>query len=175
MILICLLCIYPEICLAQQRGEALEYEAKVALIYNFAKFTTWPEETFQDAETPFVFAVLGKSPFGDALKVLDGKKIGGRRIQICHFPAVSDFESCQVLFCTPDDLMRFSEANHGLLNRQHVLTVGDKEGFTEANGILFVTFVEDHLGFKVNLRATRWAEIEISSNLLKLAITVIEE
>jgi hypothetical protein len=67
-IFICLFCIYlyPETCLAQQPGEAYEYEAKAALIYNFAKFTTWPEETFQDAEAPFVFAVLGNNPFGDA-------------------------------------------------------------------------------------------------------------
>ena len=58
---VCLLCLYPQICLAQKSGEAYEYEAKVALIYNSSKFTTWPEEAFKDAEAPFVFAILGET------------------------------------------------------------------------------------------------------------------
>ena len=175
MTLACLLFITPQICPAQQSGEAYEYEAKAALIYNFAKFTTWPDEAFENAAAPFVFAVLVNNPFGDALKILDGKKIRGRNVQTRYYPDVSDFESCQVLFSTADDLVRLTKANPGLLNQQHILTVGDENGFTEANGILFLAFVEDHLAFNVNLRAARRAGIEVSSSLLKLATIVIEE
>ena len=63
----------------------------------------------------------------------------------------------------------------GLIDENHILTVGEKAGFAKDGGILLLTFEDDHLAFVVNIDASRKAGIEISANLLRLATMVIEE
>ena len=61
----------------------------------------------------------------------------------------------------------------GLLHRLSILTVGSGKGFVESGGILQLDFVDDHLAFKINIGAARKSQIEVSSNLLKLATDII--
>jgi len=170
-------CVQPRLCDAKKPQEALEFEAKLALIYNFAKFTTWPDDTFQEDDTPFTFAVLGENPFGETWDILDGKMMHGRPIVIRHFPGLENLEdpvSVQVLYCAIDDLEFLIEENPDLLYHAHVLTVGAGKGFVAAGGILQLDFIDEHLAFEVNIGTARLTEVEISSNLLKLATDVIE-
>ena len=67
LLVLCALGLLPQICLAQEAGEAEEYQAKTALIYNFAKFVTWPKEAYANDDAPFVIATLGDNPFGIVL------------------------------------------------------------------------------------------------------------
>jgi hypothetical protein len=172
--LVCLLCTSASICLGDTPSEAYEYEAKVALLYNFAKLTVWPEGAFESHRSPFVIAVLGKNPFGDAMELLNGKKMHGRSIEIRHYLSLADCGSCQILFLTLED-PRLSKEHSGLLEKHHVLTVGEQKDFALKGGILQLTFVADHLAFEVNIDASRRAGIEMSAGLLKLAKAVIRE
>ncbi|MFT5365574.1 MAG: hypothetical protein ACI8V2_000514 [Candidatus Latescibacterota bacterium] len=170
-----LLCAYPANTTAEKTGQAYEYEAKIALLYNFAKFTVWPKDAFENDDSPFIFAVLGKNPFGDAFSLLRDKKIGGRSIEMRHFSEPLDFVPCQILYCTLTDFKRFTKVHPNLLEQQHVLTVGEQDEFVKKDGILLLLFVDDHLAFKVNTKAARSAGIEISATLLRLATEIIKE
>ncbi len=160
---------------AAERITAEEYQAKAALIYKFAKFVNWPADRLEGAKSPFIIAVLGKIPIRDSLKALAGKRIDGRSVEIRAYPDMSYFEPCHVLFCSLGDMQRFSQAQIRLLADEHVLTVGDVHGFANAGGILSLTFVDDHLAFRVNIAAAQRAGLVIDSNVLRLAIEVIDD
>lgn len=152
-----------------------EYPAKVALLYNFAKFVTWPKNTFKSDNSPFIIGILGENEFGEALKTIANKTIHGRTIKIRQFRNISDFEPSQILFTNSTLLDRFLRTNPGLLDKLSVLTVGQDKGFLNAKGILLLTVEKDHLVFKINLDSARRANIEIRANLLNLAAKVYGE
>lgn len=172
--LVALLLLYPYSGAAGRLDEAEEYQAKAALLYNFAKLVTWPEDSFGAADAPFVFAILGQNPFGHALKLIQGKSMHGRPIEIRHYPTITDFKPCQVLFCSPKDLRQLKAQYPEQLRAGHVLTVGQQDPFAHNGGILYLTFVENHLAFIINLGAARRTGLDISASLLSLALDVIE-
>ncbi len=156
-------------------NEAGEYQAKVALLFNFAKLASWPPEAFTTGDSTFVFAILGPNPFGSALDLIRGKSMHGRPIEIRYYNSVAEFQPCQVLFCSPDSLHRLRQQHSASFAMRHVLSVGQASDFARMGGILHLTFEDDHLAFIVNLSAARHAQIEISANLLSLAVEVIED
>ena len=93
---------YPYSGAAGRLDEADEYQAKTALLYNFAKLVNWPAGAFAAAADPFVFAILGSNPFGRSLQLIQGKSMHGRPIEVRHYPSIGDFKPCQVLFCSPE-------------------------------------------------------------------------
>ena len=149
-----------------------EYPAKAALIYNFAKFVTWPESSFEQSEQSFSIGWFGETALGDAFKTISNKKIHGRRIKVHHFRDVSDFKPCQILYANSDFLDRFSKENPGLLEKLNVLTVGEGSDFLDIKGVLLITIIDNHLAFEVNLKSAQRANIEISANLLNLAADI---
>ena len=61
----------------------LEYQVKMAYLYNFAKFIQWPDSTFADSTSPIVIALLGKDPFGSLLdRAVEKRRAQGRSMQI---------------------------------------------------------------------------------------------
>ena len=172
--MIALLLFYPYSGAAGRLDEADEYQAKTALLYNFAKLVTWPEDAFGAADAPFVFAILGSNPFGRSMQLIEGKRMHGRPIEVRHYPTVADFKSCQVLFCSPKDLQKLKGQHPKQLRQGHVLIVGQKDPFAHNGGILYLTFAEDHLAFVINLGAARRTGLDISASLLSLALYVIE-
>lgn len=166
--------ISQEICLGKNLNEAKEYEAKAALLYNFAKFVTWPESAFKHSKSPFVIAILGKNIFGNAIKTIEGMEIHGRPIKILYFHDMEDFEPCHILYFCSDDLSEFGK-HSGIFPKHHVLTVGEKDGFVRVGGVLLFMINKDHLAFKVNIAAAREANLQLNANLLNLAKEVIEK
>ena len=84
---------------SRQTRPITEYDLKVAYVYNFARYFTWPKEAFADARAPFVIGVLGDDPLGRGLDdVARRKTVRGRRIEIRRFKAWKDYKTCQILF-----------------------------------------------------------------------------
>jgi hypothetical protein len=69
LILMVSYCMMPPICSPEvvRSGSPVEYKIKAAFLLNFAKFITWPDQTFTSPQQPFSFCVLGQDPFGTAL------------------------------------------------------------------------------------------------------------
>ncbi len=154
-----------------ESSQELEYKLKAAFLFNFARFTQWPNSANNTA-TPFVFCVLGKDPFGVALSGLQERSIGDKAIKLHYAENIPDgIDQCQVLFVSKSEigsLQRILSFTKG----KPIVTVSDIEGFAEANGMFEFINTEGKLSFIINNSIAQNSGIHISSSLLNLASKV---
>jgi hypothetical protein len=148
-----------------------EYLIKAAILYNLAKFATWPETAFSGAEAPVRLCVLGHDPFGAALQSLRGKRVGRRQLAVAMSTDVGDVPACHVLFVSGSEAHQLGEILD-TVSRLPILTVADFEHFATAGGIVGLTEVDDRSRIEVNVDAAELAGVRLSSKLLRLAVTV---
>lgn len=151
-----------------------EYLIKAAILYNFAKFTRWPAESFADADAPLQLCVFGTDPFGAALATIDGKRVGSRSLRTRLIADSSQALGCHVLFVSASERESFAEVL-AVTDRAAILTVADIPEFARAGGIITLNIVEDRTRFEVNRVAAARAGLELSAKLLRLADSVIQE
>ena len=149
-----------------------EYEVKAALLFNFARFVAWPAESFSGPDAPFVVAVVGNDPFGQALeRTLAGKTVGGRPIQIRRWRKARDRGPCQILFVAASERGSLRAVLDDVRD-QPVLTVGDMAEFATSGGIIGLVMERSHVRFEINSASATRARLAISSRLLSLARVV---
>ena len=156
--------------LAEPQGVE-EYKVKAAFLYNFTKFVEWPDGAFRDASAPFVLAILGNDPFGDALDVLKGKTVLGRPIVVRRADSLEGLGRFHMLFVPSTERSRLASVLPAA-EAMHALTVGDAPGFRSQGGIIQLLRDGDRIAFEVNLDASRRAGLKVSSKLLALAKAV---
>jgi len=155
-------------------GPSREYLIKAAILYNFAKFTRWPAESFDGADAPLQLCVFGADPFGAALASIDGKRVGERNLRTRLIADTAEVRGCHLLFVSASERESFAEVL-AATNRAAVLTVADSPDFSRAGGIITLNVVEDRTRFDVNRSAAEQAGLELSAKLLRLADSVIQE
>ena len=160
-----------EVC-ADER-EAAEYEVKAAFLYNFAKFTEWPSASFASDQAPLAICILGDNPFGKAFDPIRSKTVRNRSVAIREIVNPDAAKGCQVLFISASERERFDDILRSLGTRS-VLTVSDVKRFTQSGGMITFVTVDGKIRFEINNRAASHAGLKISSQMLKLAETVIE-
>lgn len=153
-----------------------EYEVKAAFIYNLAKFTEWPDQSdlFHEDST-IVIGILGDDPFGFSIeKVIGGKTVRGRVIQVKRFQSIEEIQSCQVLFISRSE---DSNLSHILpvLQSMSVLTVSDLSEFNRSGGMVRFFIEQNKIRLAINVEAVERAHLKISSKLLSLAKIVKED
>ncbi len=151
-----------------------EYQLKAAFIYNFAKFIEWPLSSFQDEGSPFIVGVLGKDPFGEALAVIQGKKVGKRDIGVKHFDRLDSLGKCHILYISASEKDRLQKI-FKMTEKWKVLTISDFSGFCQAGGNINFFIEEKRVRFEINLDSAQRNGLKISSQLLKLSKIVREE
>ncbi len=159
---------------AAQVTRPTESEVKAAYLYNFGRFVTWPPDRAV-AGNPFEICIVGKDPFG---KVLDatvlGERIGGRTIAIKRLSQVQQAESCSILFVSSSEEARLAtilDSSH----RFNLLTVSDLKHFAERGGVIGLVVQQDRVRFEVNRTAAERCHLQLSSELLKVAVKVIDK
>lgn len=151
-----------------------EYSVKAAFVYNFARFTEWPESAFNDAASPLRLCVLGQDPFDGALGLIAGKTIGSRELRISYPIWADDTQGCHILFISQSvqadlpDIVTY-------LGAQPVLTIGDTPDIARSGGIIGLETVENRIRFRVNLDAAQRSGLRLSSRILDLATSVHSE
>jgi hypothetical protein len=151
-------------------ASASEYRIKAAFLYNFSRFTNWPNENTA-APAGFNLCVIGENPFGDALDSLSGKAVRNRPLVIHALEQAEDQESCHLVFIGGTEQARTAEILASLEDRP-VLTASDSDGFTEQGGIIELKLVERKVRFEINVDAAERSGLVISSKLLNLATIV---
>ena len=158
---ICLLLLILLASLAPPAGAGApsrEYQIKAAFLYNFVQFVEWPADAFAAADSPIILAVVGDNPFGESLRqVIAGKSVGGRRLEVAHFPRAADVDEDDV-----DQVIRKAQ-------QKAILTVSDVDGFTRAGGVIRFYLDDGKIRFEINVAAAEKSRLKISSRLLKLA------
>jgi hypothetical protein len=143
-----------------------EYQVKAAFLYNFSQFIEWPPESFPDNESPFIIGILGNDPFGSYLdEVVSGEKTMGHPIVVKRYNDAEDISNCHILFINSS----YSQSEAEQLRHENILTVSDKNNFTNVGGIIGFFTEAGKIRFNVNIAAARSARLNISSKLLRVA------
>ena len=151
-----------------------EYTVKAAFVYNFARFTEWPDAAFQDAASPLRLCVLGQDPFDGALNTIAGKSVGSRQLLVSYPIWASEVRDCHILFISEAAGNRLSEiVTH--LEDSPVLTIGDSPDIARSGGIIGLENVENRIRFQVNLDAAHRSGLRLSSRILDLATSIHSE
>lgn len=154
---------------AQARdGDGLEYAVRAALLYNFARFASWPGDKLPQPDAPIRFCVLERDPLGDALAAtLDGKKIDGHALTLQRVAHVEDMRACHVAYLGAAGPDALPDALAG----SAVLTVYAGDATLPA-GIVRFFLDGSHVRFEINTAAAEREKLELSSRLLGVASIV---
>ena len=152
-----------------------EYELKAGFIYKFLSFVSWPDD--QPDDGTITIAILGKNPFGDAFKALEGRTIGSRVVKIKSFSRDADYEefkSCQVIYISASEEKRLKDIFKAIGNSS-ILTIGDSKKFVDKGGMIgFVKKQKKRIGIEINNVAVTRANLEIRSMLKRIAVRIID-
>jgi hypothetical protein len=165
------LCFWPVPALRAQQGKPSEYQVKAAYLYNFGKFVNWPAEYKSDGDS-FPICVLGKDPFGAVLDTtLANQSIGGKNAIPKRIAKPEDASGCRVLFISSSEDRQLKDIL-AALDKTGVLTVSDMAEFSQHGGMIEFVLEGDRVRFAVNLSNAEDAGLSLSSELLKVAVTV---
>ncbi len=166
--------VFPPVCPVGAAGAdpPVEYKIKAAFLLNFAKFITWPDQTFTSPQQPFSFCVLGQDPFGTALTPLQSRTVAHHPIRVHYLKRLADTGTCQMLFIADSEKEKVRTILKGLENTP-VVTVSDIPGFAEQGGTIEFVLRQGRLSFKINLAEARKRHLRINASLLSLATEVI--
>ena len=172
--------------------EDKEYQIKAAFLYNFIKFVDWPKDKMPDVNEPIVVGIIGKDPFGNAIDIIKGEYVKDKKLVVRWFKSFEDskksdekdkpgahreieaIRKCHMLFFCSSEKKGIKEIIKSLKG-SHVLTVGDVNGFLESGGVINFIMENKKVRFEINIPAAKRAEIEIRSQLLRLAKRIIKE
>lgn len=144
-------------------------EVEAAYLYNFGKFVRWPAGAVRG---PLVICVAAQASFLQALsRLVTGEQIEQRPLQVKNIGNAGDVTGCSILFIGSTEARRVD----GLLGAaagKPILTVGDAPDFLVRGGAVQFVLMEDHVRFSVNLSAAARGGLGLSSELLKVAVSV---
>ncbi len=176
----------PAFALADSKSEkAKEYEVKAAFVYNFFKFVKWPQENDVDpSEKPsskqanITIGVFGEYAYSVARKIIKGKKVNGRKIDIYLLTRKDVMDPERLLKCNMVYISQDAKADKAkvlLLIKEHsILSVGESEGFLESGGMINFVLDKGRVRFEINLVATTKAELKVRAQFLRLAKRIIK-
>jgi hypothetical protein len=154
-----------------QTPEPTEYQVKAAYLYNFGKFVQWPTRAAESEGDPFGICVLGENPFGTAFEALAGQTINGHKVVTWQISKAQDAEKCSVLFIGVSEKERISIIL-AALKKFPILTVSDMPHFVTQGGMIQFVMRNNKIRFEVNRTAAEGAGLNLSSELLKVAVNV---
>lgn len=167
MLLIALHCInFGYAALLSADEEAL----KVAFVYNFAKFSEWPNAVGVTEHESLLICVLGRISFQRHLAVIDGKVIGNQRLIVDYLHDLLEISRCHILLAGELEANARAAAL-GAAQPFPVLTISDQHDFIVSGGMVEIFESGHQLRFRVNREKIETAGIKLSSHVLKLATT----
>jgi len=153
----------------QQQVVNREYVLKAVYLYRFATYIRWPEETFANANSPFVIAVFGPDPFGDNLRTIAAaKEIDGRKIVIRHFKTPEAIKDCHILFMTRavnGDTQKAIIQRH---SKRSILFVGETKEFLQQGGVIDFMIRQNQIRMFISKRAYEREKLKVSAQLLRV-------
>ncbi len=149
-----------------------EQEIKAGLLYNFLKYTEWPESSFAQV-TDFSVCLFGGDPFGGSLKPMQGRTVNRRVITVREIRDISEVDSCHLLFVNGAEKTRWPELRKALAGK-NVLTVSDIAAFTAAGGMIELGYEGSRINAVLNASAVTGAGLRIEDRMLRL-VTVARE
>lgn len=144
-----------------------EYHVKAAFLYNFSRFSTWPEPI----EDNFRLCIIGDNPFGDLIDSLIGRMVHNNILVVEYYDSPDLSNDCHLAYISKSFESRLDEVIYHLRDLP-ILTVSDIDGFAQHGGMISFKLIDNRVRFDINKEAAGYAGITISSKLLSLATIV---
>lgn len=165
-----ILCSVPTVCAGQP--ELQEQEIQAGLMYNFLKYTQWPESVM--AQGKIIVCLFEGDPFAKPLQSLFGRSVNERSIMLNMVRSMDETTVCQLLFIPVNAKNRWPELKK-FLARKHILTVSNITGFVQNGGMIEFARKNNHISVNLNIDEVAAAELKVQEQLLKLVTIVHSE
>ncbi|MGX9462067.1 YfiR family protein [Shewanella sp. A14] len=145
------------------------FDLKAAFTYNFAKFTQWPDSRLNE-QSPWHICFFGNQ-YHDSFMELSNKTLANKSIKAIQLLETSQIEQCDVVFIdanSRDFIRRLFLA----VDNKPILTVSDISGFAVQGGMIEIVEQDKRLYFNINSKVLEASGLNISSQVLKLALEV---
>jgi hypothetical protein len=141
---------------------------KVAYVYNFAKFVELPGTE----ELPIRLCVVGKDDPHDRMLSLNRRIAQKREIQVRRDAPLGQLKDCGIVFVGATESRQLPTVVRQLGNAP-VLLISDDRLAVDQGAHLVLLHNDDRVEFEVNLLNLQKSNLRASSQMLKLARTVI--
>lgn len=149
-----------------------ESELRVAYVFNFTKFVTWPEQANADDYLTVCTYKVGLAQ--SAFLALNERVSGNQKIQVLDVQSPEDtsLNSCDFLYIGSQGAATKTEVLDALDGRA-VLTISE-QALQEPSVMVSLLIVENKIAFEVDLQELRKNAMTVSSYMLRLALQVYE-
>lgn len=162
--------LFPAISGAKESIQLYEQEIKAGLLYNFLKYTNWPQ-TSMGQDNKINLCIYGDDPFEGYLKPMQGRSVNQRIIKISNIHSFSDVANCQMLFVNENSKAEWPEL-HNSLSGKSILTVSDINNFTKEGGMIEFAHQDSHIEVNFNENEAKNAKLSVQDRLLNL-VTIV--
>lgn len=147
-----------------------EAEITAAFLFNFARYTRWPEQHSRGEKGQRVFCFFDAAELADVFERMVGSaRLRGRRVVVVRVSEAAELAGCQLVYTDQPLPGWLGESDYRLL------TVGRGDQFVANGGVIALFNENNHLRFKINRRVAHDAGLVLSSKLLRLAEELIDE
>lgn len=153
---------------------------KAAFLYNFSKYTQWPDGKSVERSHALNICTIGNDDFGTALDIF--RKASSTQIQFSVERNVSDsnLAYCNILYIGKSDEARIPTAV-AIAKSNAILTVSEASGFADQGGVIELVkvksnvglFSKDKINLRINLKTAAREGLRIDAQLLEIAAEVI--
>ena len=147
---------------------------KTVFIYNFAKFTRWPDNQSKTMQNALSLCYIGDDNLTYNLQKLAGRVLRGKPIKAVKVIDELKLSNCHVLYLAKSTQNRIPSILQSI-KAKPILTISEIERFSQNGGMIELTQDRDKLRFIINLNATRPSGLKLSARLLDLAIIIDDE
>lgn len=170
LIAVAAICMFAAFASAQNRLS--ESDVKAAYLFNFGKFVRFAPSDALTKRQSFDICIVGEDPFGHTLNDLTAnEQLDGKPVRVLRLRTAAEARECAIAYISASEGTRMGtdlDALHG----QSVLTVSDAANFIQNGGMIQLVVAANHVRFSVNLGAVQSAQLGLSSELLRVAVSV---
>lgn len=169
-IAIAAVCAFAAFASAQNRMP--EYDVKAAYLFNFGKFVRFTPPDANGERQNFDICIVGEDPLGPTLDDLtQNEQLDSKPVRVVRLKTAAEARQCSIAYISAAEGSRV-KSDLDVLRGQPVLTVSDADNFLQYGGMIQFVIQAKHVRFAVNLDAVRNARLSLSSELLRVAISV---
>jgi hypothetical protein len=161
--------ILPAAAEAAAVSQPSQSDVEAVYLFDFGKFIHWPAGADQG---PMSLCIAGSPSFSAGLeKVIANENIGGRTLNVRQVEHAEDESGCAILFIDATQREHAEELLQAVADKP-TLTVSDLPDFLSRGGMIQFQLVAKRVRFSVNLDAVNRGHLAMSSELLKVAMSV---
>jgi hypothetical protein len=150
----------------------LEASVKATYLYKFETYVKWPPAAFASPSSPFILCIVSDESFAAAVdNAVIGQHVGGRSFEVRRLAAAAPGAGCHVMFVAGSSTQSVAQALDSVRGTP-ILTVTDAPDDGSTMGIVGFVVQDNKVRFRIDDGAASQNGVAISSELLKLALSV---